>query len=56
MSGCTLKHRENGQVIFGVSSYKHVEMIAKEIFISGRIPTPVAIGLRKLALAATSRT
>ena len=55
MSGCTLKlkHRENRKVIFIVSSYKHVEMITKEVFIFGRIPAPGTVGLRKLTFAGT---
>ena len=45
MPGRTLKHWKNGKVIFGIGSNKHVKMVAKEIFISGRIPSPVAVRL-----------
>ena len=45
MSGSTLKHWKNGKVVFRIGSNKHVEMIAEKIFISGRIPSPVAVRL-----------
>jgi len=45
MSGSTLKHWKNGKVIFRIGCNKHVEMVAEKIFISGRIPSPVAVRL-----------
>ena len=39
MSGCALQHRKNWQVIFRIRSNKHVEVVSKKIFISGRIPS-----------------
>lgn len=45
MSGSTLKHWKNGKVVFRIGSNKHVEMVARKIFISGRIPSPVTVRL-----------
>ncbi len=45
MPGSTFKHGKNGKVIFGIGGNKHVEMVAEKIFISGGIPSPVAVGL-----------
>lgn len=55
MSGSTLKHREDREIVFRFSSNKHVEVITKEILISGRVTAPAAVGLRKLAPAAAIR-
>lgn len=45
MPGSTFKHWKNGKVVFGIGRNKHVEMVAEKIFISGRIPSPVAVRL-----------
>ena len=45
MPGSALKHGENGKVVFRTDNNKHVKMVAGEIFISGRIPSPAAVRL-----------
>lgn len=55
ISGSAPGHGENGKVVFRISSNKHVEMVTEKIFVSGGIPSPVAVRLRKLPFAATVR-
>ena len=46
MPGSPFQEWKDGEITKGIGSYKHVEVVAKEITFPVGIPAPVTVGLR----------